>query len=109
MRGQVITVQHRQCIYDIAAQYYGSKDGVILLLLDNPELPGLDTRLTAGQKLQIKQSPINVDVVNYYKKNGIVPVTEVEQAFFDEDVVLVWGSGDDDTIGITDYDELKVA
>lgn len=106
VRGKIITVEYRQNIYDITLQYYGDDDAVFMLLEDNPELPGLDTVLTAGQKLAIKQSPLNQKVVDYYKQNGIVPVTEVEDSFFE--VLLMWGDDEDDVI-ITELDEDLIA
>lgn len=78
MRNLTYIVIDGQTIYDIAIQFYGSIDGVFLLLQDNPTLNGLDTILTAGQKLKIKSDAIDADAVEYFKKNNIVPCSEVE-------------------------------
>lgn len=81
-----------QNIYGIAIREYGSYEGVFLLLEDNNWLDaGLDTILTPGQQLIIKQPPIKPDIVAYYKANNIYPVTEVENA---EDILNATGDYD---------------
>ena len=98
MRNELYIVESNQTIYDVGLQKYGSIDGVFLLLTDNPQLPGLDTILIAGQKLKIKSDPIDGDVVNYYTKNAIVPATEVTD--IDEFEIITDGDFD-----LDDFDE----
>ncbi len=103
-RRKIITVQFKQTIFDIALQYYGDDDAVSMLFEDNPNLPGYDTVLSAGQKLEVKQAPVNQLIVDYYLRNQIVPVTEVENI---DDFLGLFRTIDDGTERTTDLDHKR--
>jgi hypothetical protein len=75
MSKRTITVLDRQSIWDIAIREYGSVEAVFALLLDNPELSGVDAPLVAGQQLVIRSADVDSDVVRYYRENALWPVT----------------------------------
>lgn len=64
---QNIKVKEGQSLFDVALQYYGSAEGVIKLLEDNPSL-SLESVLVAGQNLTIIQEPDKQAIVSYYSK-----------------------------------------
>ena len=67
---RVITGQN---IYDVALHLYGSIDGIVDLLINNPGL-SLETELRTGQELTYTDGfIINADVVAYNEMHGIVP------------------------------------
>jgi len=72
-----VIVKQGQCLDDIALQEYGDCGAVSLLLEDNGNLQGFGTVLSGGQILLLKQTPINQDVVDYYKRKNIIPCTGV--------------------------------
>lgn len=73
---KLITVLERQSVWDIALQEYGSTEGVLQLLTDNPEL-NLETSPTPGIKIKIDDSKIiNRDNVNYYIEKGVKPAND---------------------------------
>lgn len=62
-----------QNLYDVALHLYGSIEGVVDLLIDNPEL-SFDTTLAAGRELLYTDGfVINADVVAYNELHGIIP------------------------------------
>lgn len=107
-RNLKIKVVERQTIFDIGLQYYGSCDGVFLLFEDNPELPGMNTRLTGGQWLKITSDAIDKDIVELYRIKGIVPVSEVDDSYFIEEILLMWGDDEEDVL-ITELEEDLIA
>lgn len=62
-----INVKGGQTIFDVALQEYGSAEGVIKLLEDNPSL-SLESVLVPGASLTITQEPDKAEIVNYYSK-----------------------------------------
>lgn len=76
MAVKTVTVLSRQTIYDIAVQEYGSTEGVIQLIKDNPEL-NLVNNLYAGQLLKINAGPVNKLVADYFKSNDLHPATQI--------------------------------
>lgn len=62
-----------QNIFDVALHLYGSIEGIVDLMMNNPDL-SLDTTLTVGQELVYTDGfVINADVVAYNAARGIVP------------------------------------
>lgn len=62
-----------QNIYDVALHLYGSVEGIVDLLVNNPAL-SLETELCSGQELTYTDGfVINADVVAYNEMHGIVP------------------------------------
>ena len=62
-----------QNIYDVALYLYGSIEGVVDLLINNPDL-SFATTLTAGRELVYTDDfVIRADVVAYNGLHGIVP------------------------------------
>ena len=69
-RSSVIAGQN---IFDVALHLYGSIEGLVDLMMNNPDL-SLDTTLTVGQELVYTDGfVINADVVAYNAARGIVP------------------------------------
>ena len=67
---RVVTGQN---IYDVALHLYGSVEGIVDLLVNNPAL-SLETELCSGQELTYTDGfVINADVVAYNEMHGIVP------------------------------------
>lgn len=62
-----IEVKEGQNLFDVALQYYGSAEGVIKLLEDNPSL-SLESVLVAGENLTVIQEPDKQAIVDYYSK-----------------------------------------
>ena len=61
-----------QNIFDVALHLYGSIEGIVDLMMNNPDL-SLDTTLTVGQELVYTDGfVINADVVAYNAARGIV-------------------------------------
>lgn len=70
-----ITVLQGQTIFDIALEQYGHVSGVSRLIKDNPDLDGLNANLSAGDRLLIAGPVIDQEMVDYFSKQGIRPVT----------------------------------
>lgn len=71
-----ITVKDRQTLLDIAVQYLGSAEGVIMLAERNGIQ--ITARLRDGQQLEYEQADIiDAAVVRMYSLKGIVPATEI--------------------------------
>lgn len=71
---KVVTVLHKQTIWDIAIREYGSIEGV-KDIMDYNEGVDLKKSLVVGQLIKIVGEPINKAVVDYYKTNGLIPVS----------------------------------
>lgn len=74
-----IIVNINQSLSDIAVQEYGSTDGQMQLILDNPGKCNFYDPIPVGTKLKIDETKvINRVVVDYMKKKNIKPTTAVE-------------------------------
>jgi hypothetical protein len=63
---KIVTIIN-QSLFDIAAQYYGSIEGVFDIIEDNPELELLLTsEVPPGTILKIR--PVNNEIADYFKK-----------------------------------------
>lgn len=70
---KIITVLNGQTIWNIALQEYGSGvAGVFKIIQDNGLT--INSELESGQRLRIRQDPVNVTVVNFFKNNDLHPV-----------------------------------
>jgi len=109
-----ITVLNNQSLFDISVQEYGTIEGVFEIALANG-LSVTDT-LVAGQKLkipEIDQSLVQPEIVDYYKRNDIHPVTgdynlslftfEQQQNFDDMRLLLSWSNKNYDGTSITSF------
>lgn len=74
-----IKVKQDQTLYDIALLAYGSVEGVIWLLEDNPAVD-LETEPEAGDVLSLRDDAINKEVVDYYNNKGVAPANEDKDA-----------------------------
>ena len=66
------TVHPRQCVLDVALQYFGSIEAAYIVAdrLD----ASIDQTLTAGATFEYSPDEIiDPSVVNYYKNNNIIP------------------------------------
>ena len=78
--GDVITVHHRQTLWDLAVQHYGDVSGVFQLMKDNPDkISNLDTAIAPGTKLRISGDPAKTDTKGFFKANKLFPVTADEE------------------------------
>ena len=64
MSMRTINVIPNQSLSDIAIEYYGSVEGVFLILEDNRNVSSVNDRLITGQEL-IVRSPLNARIVSY--------------------------------------------
>ena len=89
---RTVTVLNNQSLWDIAIQEYGTVEAVFELARANGI--GVTDLLTAGQELvlpEIDSSVEKPEVVEYYRRNGLYPVTGETNVF--ETAVPVPGSG----------------
>lgn len=71
-----VVVGYGQTGLDIAIQEYGSAEGIIALMLDNPTvMKNPKTILAPGAKLKIKSAPVNDSVLQYYVQNNLKPAS----------------------------------
>lgn len=122
-----------QNLYDVALHLYGSIEGVVDLLINNPEL-SFDTTLRAGRELIYTDGfVILADVVAYNEMHGIVPANGERHVYpktftrppaavltLDAEVITVrcgvsgaglleidWGDNSDtETVSLTDVPQL---
>lgn len=67
------TITAGQNIYDVAMHLYGSIEGIVDLLINNPEL-SLDDHLKSGDKLEYTDGfTINPDIVAYNRLYNLLP------------------------------------
>lgn len=66
-----ITIQEGQTLFDIAILHYGDVEGLFLFIDDN-NISTVNFNLSVGEKYKIVSAPINKEVVDYYKSNGMV-------------------------------------
>lgn len=85
-----ITTYNDQTVFDIAIQEMGSVEGVFELIDMNPELK-LDLSFPAGMIVTIPKTVINAQVVDYYSRNNIKPVSGAgeEITLSDEDMTMI--------------------
>lgn len=78
------TVTTGQNLYDIAMHTHGSIEGIVDLLIQNPQL-SLEDKLVAGNKLQYTDDyAINEDIVAYNKAHGIIPAAGERHVYYKE-------------------------
>lgn len=68
-----VIIHNHQNLLDIAIQETGGIDSVFEIAMDNGV--GVSDEITPGTKLKIKQKPVNAVVLEYYKKNNLLPAT----------------------------------
>lgn len=74
-----VEVKDGQSIDDLAVQYYGSSEGVLALLQDNPDkLDLMNTPETGALILIYDEKVIDKDVVNKLIERGASPANSVE-------------------------------
>ena len=89
---KTVTVLNNQSLWDISVQEYGTVEAVFELARANDM--GVTDLLTAGQELvlpEVDKKIIKPEVVAYYRRNGLHPVTGETNVF--ETAVPVPGSG----------------
>lgn len=83
-----------QNIYDIALHLYGSIEGIVDLMMSNPEL-SLDTTLRVGEELiHTDGFVIDADTVAYNDRHGIVPANGERKVYpkeFTQPLAVVFG------------------
>lgn len=73
---ETITTYDKQSVFDLALQAYGSIEGAFDIVKDNASLlPTVTSEATAGKKIKVNGLPISKDVIDYYQKNQINPVS----------------------------------
>jgi hypothetical protein len=87
---KTITALENQTIWDIAIQEMGSIEGAFDILQANAFLR-IDLSIPAGTKVQVPDSVINADVVDYLSRNGIKPATGIsgEISLINEDMIRI--------------------
>lgn len=65
-----IVVIEQQSIIDIAIQQYGSVDGIVNIINDNPGL-GFNSNLTPGLKLNVTEDAQDKDIVDYFRRKQL--------------------------------------
>ncbi len=73
---KIVTVLNNQSLWDISVQEYGTVEAVFELAMANGM--GVTDLLTAGQELvlpEVDKKIIKPEVVEYYRRNGLHPVT----------------------------------
>jgi len=72
--GSVIVIE-QQSIFDIAIQQYGSVEGVVHLMNDNPNLT-FNSNIIPGQNLILNDEAIDADIVNYFRQKQLKIATK---------------------------------
>lgn len=82
--------QRGQTVFDISLQEMGSIEGVITILQMNPTIR-MDSVIPTGTLIYLPDNPLKPRVESYYKKNGIVPVSEwfPKTVTIDQDVYIL--------------------
>ena len=68
----------RQSVWDIAAEHYGSVEGVKQLMVDNPTVFNFENTPVAGTLFFVQDKPLNKQVVEFFAARDIKPATAVE-------------------------------
>lgn len=77
----IIETKHNQSLLDLAVQYTGSADTVMIISAKNPGVKPTD-QLTSGQEIIIPQEAIDAGnniVTNYFVTNNIIPATALQE------------------------------
>lgn len=78
------TVQTGQNLFDVALSLYGSIEGLLDLMVNNPSL-SIDSEIKSGDKLQYTSYYYeDQTVLQYYKSNNIVPSNRIGDIYFKE-------------------------
>ena len=78
------TITVGQNLYDISMHLYGSTEGIVDLMIQNPEL-SLEDKLKAGNTLQYTDDfTINPDIIAYNKAHGIIPAAGERHVYYKE-------------------------
>ena len=71
----IVTVRHRQSVFDLALQHFGSVEACFKVA-DRLGIEITD-ETTAGATFQMEENEIiDKTVVDYYEQNNIIPTTE---------------------------------
>lgn len=71
-----VIIGEDQSIWDLAAQHYGSVDGVKQLIIDNPTKLNFWSSPPVGSEISIDDTKIiNKDIVNLFIEKNIKPAT----------------------------------
>lgn len=74
-----IEVKEGQSIWNVAVQEYGSRDGVLQLMIDNPGVLNFENTPLVGLNVKIDTDKvINKDVVAFFVASGEKPATAVD-------------------------------
>lgn len=98
------TVQTGQNLFDVALSLYGSIEGLLDLMVNNPTL-SIDSEIKSGDRLQY--TPYYYEdqtVLQYYKSNNIVPSNRIGDIYFKEHTNIrmqIYCSSDKKMIGIS--------
>ena len=98
------TVQTGQNLFDVALSLYGSIEGLLDLMANNPSL-SIDSEIKSGDRLQY--TPYYYEdqtVLQYYKSNNIVPSNRIGDIYFKEHTNIrmqIYCSSDKKMIGIS--------
>ena len=76
------TITTGQNLYDIAMHIHGSIEGIVDLMINNPEL-SLDDKLKAGtQLIYTDEYIINGDIVAYNTSHSIIPASGEQHVYY---------------------------
>ena len=98
------TVQTGQNLFDVTLSLYGSIEGLLDLMVNNPTL-SIDSEIKSGDRLQY--TPYYYEdqtVLQYYKSNNIVPSNRIGDIYFKEQSNIrmqIYCSSDKKMIGIS--------
>ncbi len=84
-----------QSIWDLAAQEYGSYDGIKQLIIDNPAVCDFEKSIPTGTEIIITGEPINKSLVEYLKSKLIILCTAIEVAYDPSVWILADGTWND--------------
>lgn len=76
MAQKTVFVEDRQSLFDLAIQKYGSIEGTVQLLDENKDkVSDITTMPTPTLRLQCNRTVIDKDVLDYYIKYNLKPVS----------------------------------
>ena len=85
-----------QCIWDLAAMYYGAPEGIEFLIRDNPGTLDLENTPVPGTIIFVREEAIDKKNVDYFAALLIKPATAVDQVYIPTTWILATGAWDDD-------------
>lgn len=85
-----------QCIWDLAAMYYGAPEGIEYLIRDNPGIFNLENTPVPGTIFFVREEVIDKKNVNFFAALVIKPATAVDQLYIPTNWILATGGWDDD-------------